>query len=242
VTFEPREEDTAWARSLWPADDAPLGIAAVDFSRWPVVIRPFGRAGDRYRWPYSFSASPERRRSSAALARVYARLADRAVERSGRSVALICMEELDEPIARAIRDEMAHADRARVFSSAVYDASRMTALLRSLDVLVTSRYHASILSLAAAVPQVAVGHDLRLRTLYTDLGIADRCFLSPQGPDLFDRLSGAVDLVTESGDRADLRRRWLAGYAAHVEAAHRNRDLLQGFAAAHGWSVPAWAT
>ena len=46
----------------------------------------------------------------------------------------------------------------------------MTMLLRSLGGLLTSRYHASVLSMAAGVPQVAVGHDLRLRTLFEELG------------------------------------------------------------------------
>jgi polysaccharide pyruvyl transferase WcaK-like protein len=96
------------------------------------------------------------------------------------------------PIARAIYHEMVHADRARVFSSREHDASRMTAVLRSLGVLVTSRYHASVLSLAAAVPQLAVGHDLRLRTLYSELGIEDRYFLTPDQPDVFDRMNDAM--------------------------------------------------
>ena len=187
------------------------------------MIRPWGRSQDRYRWPYYFSASPERRRASAELARRYARLADRVVEDHDRSVALICMEELDEPIARAIHHEMAHADRARVFSSREHDASRMTALLRSLGVLVTSRYHASVLSLAAAVPQLAVGHDLRLRTLYSELGIEDRYFLTPDEPDVFDRMTDAVDELLF--DPVEVRELLRAGHDTHLAAARRNREL-----------------
>jgi polysaccharide pyruvyl transferase WcaK-like protein len=237
--FEPRPRDEEWA-GLWPQDGRPpLGIAAVDFHRWPVVIRPWGRSEDRYRWPYYFSTSRSRRRASTELARRYARLADRVVEEQDRSVALICMEELDEPIARAIRHEMVHGDRARVFSSREHDASRMTAVLRSLGVLVTSRYHASVLSLAAAVPQLAVGHDLRLRTLYSELGIEDRYFLTPDQPDVFDRMTGAVDELLS--DPVEVRERLRAGHDAHLAAARRNREFLRTFAAQHGWGVPAWA-
>ena len=138
------------------------------------------------------------------------------------------MEELDEPIARAIHHEMAHADRARVFSSREHDASRMTALLRRLGVLVTSRYHASVLSLAAAVPQLAVGHDLRLRTLYSELGIEDRYFLTPDEPDVFDRMTDAVDELLS--DPVEVRERLRAGHDAHLAAARRNRELLRSFA------------
>jgi polysaccharide pyruvyl transferase WcaK-like protein len=238
--FEPRLRDEEWA-TLWPEDQRPaVGIAAVDFYRWPVVIRPWGRSQDRYRWPYYFSTSPERRRASTELARRYARLADRVVEEHDRSVALICMEELDEPIARAIHHEMVHADRARVFSSREHDASRMTAVLRRLGVLVTSRYHASVLSLAAAVPQLAVGHDLRLRTLYSELGMEDRYFLTPDQPDVFDRMTDAVDELL-SGP-VEVRERLRAGHDAHLAAARRNRELLRSFAGQHEWGVPAWAT
>jgi polysaccharide pyruvyl transferase WcaK-like protein len=217
-----------------------VGIAAVDFSRWPVVIRPWGKSKDRYRWPYYFSASPARERASADLARGYARLADHVIERHDRSVALICMEELDEPIARAIHREMANPDRAHIFSSRDHDASRMTTLLRSLGALVTSRYHASVLSLADAVPQLAVGHDLRLRTLYSELGLEPRYFLPPDGPDVFDRMTEAVDELLSDPDA--VREQLRAGNERHAAAARRNRELLRSFAVQHGWGVPAWVT
>jgi polysaccharide pyruvyl transferase WcaK-like protein len=238
--FEPRPEDQDWADAVWPGDSRPpLGIAAVDFFRWPVVIRPWGRAEDRYRWPYYFSTSPARRRKSADLARSYASLADQVIERHDCPVALICMEELDEPIARSIHREMEHPERARVFSSRDHDASSMTALLRRLGVLVTSRYHASVLSLADAVPQVAFGHDLRLRTLYGELGLEPTYFFSPDEPAVFDRIADAVEALLT--DPSTVRDTLSAGYQAHVSAASRNRELLRGFAVAHGWGVPAWA-
>jgi polysaccharide pyruvyl transferase WcaK-like protein len=134
---------------------------------------------------------------------------------------------------------MAHPDRARVFSSRELDASRMTALLRSLGVLVTSRYHASVLSLADAVPQVAVGHDLRLRTLYEEFGLEED-FFAPDDPGVFDRITEAVERLLR--EPVGVRDRLLVGYEAHAAAARRNRELLQAFAVAHGWGEPAWAT
>jgi polysaccharide pyruvyl transferase WcaK-like protein len=116
----------------------------------------------------------------------------------------------------------------------------MTAVLRRLGVLVTSRYHASVLSLAAAVPQLAVGHDLRLRTLYSELGIADRYFLTPDEPDVVERMTDAVDELLF--DPVEVRERLRAGHDAHLAAARRNRELLGSFAGQHGWGVPAWAT
>ena len=155
-------------------------------------------------------------------------------------IALLCMEELDGPIARAIRAEMRHPERARVFSSREHDASRMTALLQSLGALVTSRYHASVLSLAAAVPQLAVGHDLRLRTLFGELGLDDRFFFRPDEPGAFRRIDDAVDELLS--DPPEVRDRLRAGYRVHADAAHRNRQLLRGFAVSNGWGEPAWTS
>ena len=151
-----------------------------------MVVRPWGRREDCYRWPYYFAHSPARRRMSQTLAEGYAALADGIVARHGRPVALIGMEELDEPLARAVQDRMRHGARARVFSSREHDASRMTTLLRGLDLLVTSRYHAAVLSMAAAVPQLAVGHDLRLLSLYQELGLAEDLFVKgAASPEVF---------------------------------------------------------
>ena len=250
LTFRPHADDVGWLRATWPeAGPAPVGIAPVDFSKWPVVIRPFGRAEDRYRWPYSFSRSPDRRRTSEHLATGYARIADTVVEDSDRSVALIGMEQLDEPLARAIHARMRNPERARIFSSRVVDASKMTVLLRSLGALVTSRYHAAILSMAAGVPMVAVGHDLRLRTLFDELGLAENFIGPPTDGDIRQDPSVVDALLSTAGARLDrllvtpreTTATLLAGHERHLRDARRNRQLLRAFADAHGWGSARWA-
>jgi polysaccharide pyruvyl transferase WcaK-like protein len=146
------------------------------------------------------------------------------VERTGKAVALICMEQLDEPIARRLHGLMTHPNDARVFSAREHDASRMTALLRSLDLLITSRYHAAVLSLAAAVPQIAVGHDTRLDTLYRDLGLHEEWFLRP------DQLDGLEERVQRLLADPELQwERLRRGHAEHLARARQNRRLLADF-------------
>ena len=162
---------------MWPEVRSGLvGLAVVNYHLWPVVMRPWGKNEDCYKWPYYFSTSPERQRAADELADDYAALADCMAREHDKSVALICMEELDEPFARKVHQRMVHAGRARLFSAREYSASQMTTLLRSLDLLVTSRYHGCVLSLAAQVPELAVGHDLRLKTIYDELGFTDQFF------------------------------------------------------------------
>jgi polysaccharide pyruvyl transferase WcaK-like protein len=239
-TFRPEGRDEGWVQRAWPVAAAGRGIAGlavVDPHLWPAVMRPWGRREDCYKWPYYYTRSPERSRATEALAGNYAALADSLVLQHGKAVALICMEQLDEPLARQVLHRMAHADQARVFSAREYNASQMTVLLRSLDLLVTSRYHACVLSLAAQVPQLAVGHDLRLKTIYADLGLRDRYFVDVHDPDLYQVLKERVEeLIDDPVPARDLLRR---GYQEHAAHAGRNRVLLRDFVQARGWRVAA---
>lgn len=192
--FLPDPADQDFLIRSWPkTDNGVIGIAAVDFYLWPVVFRPFGKNNNCYRWPYYYSDSRKRRWDRKKLAENYARFADHMIEKYGKSVALICMEELDESLAKLIRSSMRRGSEARIFSSGEYNASQMTSILRSLTLLVTSRYHAGVLSLDAAVPQTAIGHDQRLKDLYRDLGIYDDYFLEYTDPQLFQLLEERAD-------------------------------------------------
>ena len=237
-TFQTSESDEGWVERQWPeARSGLVGLAVVDFNLWPVVMRPWGKSNDCYKWPYYFSTSSERRRATEGLARGCAALADCLAREHGKAVALICMEQLDEPLARKVQQQMAHTDRARVFSAREYNASQMTTLLRSLDLLMTSRYHACVLSLAAQVPQVAVGHDLRLRTIYDELGFTHQFFVEPQTPDLRAALKARAEMLLSHPalEKESLRR----GYEKHLTKARGNRALLRAFAQDHGWEVAA---
>jgi polysaccharide pyruvyl transferase WcaK-like protein len=143
------------------------------------------------------------------------------------------MEELDGPFAAAVREKMRHADRARIFSSRDYNASQMAGLLRSLDLLVTARYHAAVLSLAAAVPQVAVGHDLRLRSLYDELGLSE-LFVDARSPDLAEILKSPIRRLLADPEpmRAILQRK----HEELLARAKENRKHLGAFFARQGWS------
>jgi len=236
-TFVPDPADAGLFDRLWPeAGNRVMGLALVDFYLFPVVMRPWGRKEDCYRWPYYYSLPPAERRASEELADSYAALADHLVTEHGVSVALICMEELDERIARKVHARMACADKARIFSSREYNASKMTSILRGLDFLVTCRYHACVLSMAAAVPQIAVGHDLRLKSIYAELGLED-LFVDARLPGRDAQLRANLDRVLADSEpvRAALRR----GYEEHLDKARCNRQLLREFAQAQSGEVTA---
>lgn len=137
------------------------------------------------------------------------------------------MEELDEPLARDIRQKMEHEDRCRIISSREFNASQMTSLLGQLDLLVTSRYHAAVLSLRSRVPQIAVGHDPRLDSIYQDLGLYEDYFLSHCTPNLWKDLDEKIHLLLEDPDlqQAHLEQ----GYEEQLSLSQKNPILLREF-------------
>ncbi|MDD1768283.1 MAG: polysaccharide pyruvyl transferase family protein, partial [Methanomassiliicoccales archaeon] len=223
--FEPHLEDEGLMRRVWPeAGSSVAGIAVVDFYIWPVVVRPWDRSRYLYKWPYYFSHSNERSLASEALAGSLAAQADRLTEQHGKHVALICMENVDEPLAREVRRRMKRPDLARVFSSREFNSSQMTSVLRNLDLLLTSRYHASVLSMAAHVPQIAVGHDLRLEDLYGEIGIKEEYFFKHNTPNLWEKVRARVDALVE--DPEPVKKLLKRGNEEQVKRALRNRELL----------------
>ncbi len=224
--FNPNPEDEGTLKRIWPEESHVVGVAAEDIYKWPVVVRPWGPRKYCYRWPYYYTHSKSSCNKSELLADVLAVQADEIIEDYDKSVALLSMEGLDATFANKVQSLMKHADRTKVFTSSQYNASQMTSILRSLDALVTSRYHAGVLSLANQVPQTAIGHDLRIKDFYGDLGISD-LFVDHEDPDRYKLLSDNVSkLFSETKSmKAKLRE----GYEAYREKEKLNPLLLKEF-------------
>ena len=233
-TFSMKQEDERILNRLWPeAKNGVVGIAAMDFHLWPVIVRLWGRKQYCYRWPYYFSRSSSRCQASEELAKAWAAEADRIIQKHKRAVALICMEQLDEPLAKEIHRRMKNTNHARIFSSKEYNTSQMTGLLRCLDLLVTSRYHAGVLSLAKQIPQIAVGQDTRLKRFYNELGIFDDYFIEQGSQNMWGVLKEKINslLIDPKLQNEKLKQ----GFKEHLARAKRNRVLLKRFINNHGW-------
>jgi polysaccharide pyruvyl transferase WcaK-like protein len=224
--FNPDPADKDLLKRVWPEADHVVGVAAEDIYKWPVVIRPWAPKQYCYRWPYYYTHSHESCAKSELLADVLAVQADEIIEDYDKSVALLSMEGLDATFANKIQSLMKHPDRTKVFTSSQYNASQMTSILRSLEALVTSRYHAGVLSLANQVPQTAIGHDLRIKDLYGDLGISE-FFVDHEDPDRYMLLSDNVSklFADEESMKAKLRR----GYEQYREREKLNPKFLREF-------------
>ena len=234
-TFKTEKEDAEILQEIWPdSDSGVVGLTPIDFYLWPVVMRPWGKKENLYKWPYYYSRSKKRIDGSEQLALKWAQEADRIIEKYGKRVALICMEELDEPLAVCIKNKMKNPEMVKIFSSRSYNASAMTSILRSLELLVTSRYHAGVLSLEAQIPQIAIGHDTRLRGFYKELGL-ENYLLDYMSPEIWHKLKERVDELLE--DPKMQHETLKNGFIQHLNRASKNPEILRNFIQKRGWKV-----
>ena len=232
--FQPNPQDNDILKRVWPEASHVVGIAAEDIYVWPVKIRLWDQKKYCYRWPYYYTHTKESRKNSDDLARALARQSDDIIEEHDKDVALLSMEGLDAGFANKIQRLMKHPERTKVFTSSEYNASQMTSILRSLDLLITSRYHAGVLSLANQVPQVAIGHDLRIRDLYTDLEMSE-LFTDHEDPLRLWELSNDVGDVFDHYD--SFKDKLKKGYEKYKEREKLNPKLLREFIERHN---PEW--
>jgi polysaccharide pyruvyl transferase WcaK-like protein len=245
-TFKTEPEDKHILKKIWEKEHLPepkngiVGLAIIDFNLWPVVIRPWGPYENLYKWPYYFSRSKTRTHRSKELAVRWANEADKIIEKHGKNIALICMEEVDEPLAQNIVKMMKNPQNARIFSSKEFNASQMTEILRSLDLLVTSRYHAAVLSLEDQIPQIAVGHDPRLTGLYKDLEMDNEYLINYKYSEnssqkIWNQLSKSVDELLENP--GIISERLIKGFNEHLARSNQNHIILKEFLIKGEWDV-----
>lgn len=224
--FQENPEDHNFFEKFWPESAKNVvGLAVVDFSLWPVTIRPWGHEEDLYQWPYYFSRSIKRNKMRNRLINGWACIADHIIEDHQKNVAIICMEELDQPLAEDIHRKMKNKGKCKIISSGKYNASQMTSMLCELDLLITSRYHSAVLSLRAGIPQIAVGHDPRLKSLYHDLHLYQEYFIHHDTSQIWNDLKTKINLLLANPDwQKDLLKR---GLKEQVTLCQKNLILLK---------------
>ena len=232
--FNPNPADEDLLERVWPQASQVVGIAAEDIYVWPVQIRLWDRKKYCYRWPYYYTHSKSSIEKSDLLAKVLAAQADDIIRDHDKDIAFLSMEGLDAGFANKIQQLMKRPDRTKVFTSLEYNASQMTSILRSLELLITSRYHAGVLSLPNQVPQTAIGHDLRIKDLYADLDMSE-LFIDHEDPLRFWGLSNNVEDVFDNYH--SIKNKLKKGYEHYREREKRNPQLFKAFLETH---YPGW--
>ena len=205
-----------------------VGVAPIEFFQWPIKVRLFGPSELRYRWPLYFSWDASRAAKSHLVVEAFAALCVQAIDKHDRDVTIIAMEPVDDRICRSIFEALppSHAARVTLMTRASHTAHELFAELRGLDLLVTARYHAAIIALPAAVPQVAVYHDERLESLFREMQMLDTCAVACEAADLRDELAKRLDWCVEHHTCLHARiQRWYS--PGMVDRSAAAREILQ---------------
>lgn len=179
-----------------------VGIAPIEFYQWPLKTKLFGKKEECYNYPYYYTWDDARREKSGRLIEAYRELIEHSIEDHDLDVLLIAMEALDSGVCEKILDGVGnpYKSRIRFISAKEHTPFQMTPMLRNLKYLVTARYHACVLSMHSAVPQMAICHDERLESIYTELGIEKDFLLDYQDPHLTQKIIPMFDCLVERGD------------------------------------------
>jgi polysaccharide pyruvyl transferase WcaK-like protein len=179
----PGKNDVYWIKSLFEQKGLDpykpvFGIAFKEFFWFPIdtdIIR-FLRREKKHNFSsiYYHSWDEEREQKSLQFKKMIAGLLDMIKERYNANIILIAMEHMDTTPAEDVANLM--KSPAPVFSSDEYQANEMASILRSLNFLITTRYHALVLSMAAGVPVIAISHDERLESIMEELGLKEEYY------------------------------------------------------------------
>ncbi len=192
-----------WLKSAgWDGQKPCIGVAVIDAFCWPVkssLIKYLtGRTNGRYDKWYYFSQSEERTK---ALDRYVEKISDtvnRITKEDDMFPVVIGMEKLDADVCRMVQKRL-HGSCAMLLS-AEQSADLMTGVLRQMELIVTSRYHAAVLSMDRGVPVIAVSMDERLDSLLDDCDLADKYLFHTTDEDTGDRLYEAIKDAEENKD------------------------------------------
>lgn len=193
-----REAEDLLRQQGWDGSKPLLGIAVIDPFCWPVRASLYrwikglvshDLSGQYDKW-YFFSDSAKRRRDFKRYIDEISKGVNEYIRDNDSFPVLIGMERLDEKACRLLQSRLTVP--SAMFLSGDTSADVMTGILRSLSALVTSRYHASVLSMEKGCPIVAVSMDERLDGILKELRLNESYLLHTADEDLGKRVYDAL--------------------------------------------------
>lgn len=206
-TFQ-SDEGEAWAHQQlieagWDGSQPLMGVAPLNPFCWPVrpslwrwlkarFTHDFSQQYDKF---YFFSDDTNRRQQYQHYLHAMAAATNRYCRKHKAFVVILGMEKLDTTVCQQM-EELIEAPHA-VFTSNITNVFQMTGLLRQLSILLTSRYHASVLSMEKACPIVAVSIDARLNSLMREIKQGGRYLHLVTENDLENRIVTSLEMAEQ---------------------------------------------
>ncbi len=197
---------TGWAaeqlrKTGWDGDSSLLGVAPINPFWWPVKpslpkwlrAKITGNHALQFQLWYFFSWSKQRKQQFEDYLDAIARSLNEFAAKYSCHVVILGMERLDQDACRKLKERLLAP--VSTFLSSDYDGYKMAAVLRQLSYLVTSRYHAEVLSMDAQVPCVAVSMDERLDNIMQEMGMSRDQLFHADDRELYSELSTALEYL-----------------------------------------------
>ena len=228
-TFQSIEGETWALQQLkaagWDGKQPLMGVAPLNPFCWPVrpsvwrwlkalITRDFSQQYDKI---YFFSDSLKRRQQFETYLQAMTAATNRYSSEHNAFVVILGMEKLDASVCELLeqRVEAPHA----LFTSKTCDVFKMTGLLRQLNILLTSRYHASVLSMERTIPIVAVSIDARLNGIMNEVELAEHYLHHATDDNLEERIVASLHMAGEHEQEiGNTIRRHLTIYKNKTEA------------------------
>lgn len=156
------------------ADEMHNQSARASLWKWLKGICTKDLSGQYDKW-YFFSDSPPRREAYQQYIREIAQAVGSFLRKYDYFPVLFGMERLDAKACHALMEQLPCP--GAMFLSGDCPADMMTGVLRRLSLLVTSRYHAAVLSMEKGCPIVAVSMDERLDGIMRELSLDQKYLL-----------------------------------------------------------------
>ena len=202
-----------------------MGVAPLNPFCWPVrpsiwrwlkalITRDFSQQYDKI---YFFSDSKDRRQQFERYLQAMTAATNRYSKEHNAFVVILGMEKLDAKVCELLEQkvEAPHA----MFTSKTCDVFKMTGLLRQLNILLTSRYHASVLSMERAIPIVAVSIDARLNGIMKEVEPDKHYLHHATDENLEERIVASLQMASEHEQEiGDTIRQHLAMYKNKTKA------------------------
>jgi polysaccharide pyruvyl transferase WcaK-like protein len=248
-TFEvgPERGEQALRNAGWDGRQPVLAVCPINPFWWPVkpdLLKGTARylmgawEDDHYTSVYFHASNAEIRRRNEAYLDAIAEGVNAFAAEEDVFVALIGMEMLDRRACDALNTRLTRP--APLFVSDDHDLHTMVSVLRRCSYLLSSRYHAIVCSMPAAVPSAGITMDERIRNLMVDRGTPELA-LEVDDPELGPRVlhvlrslkarSTGLQLGIEACVATNLRRMGQMGVdlVDHLRSVHPDLPIAPHF-------------
>ena len=206
----------------WDGKKPLVGLAMQNFFWWP-IIPDFVRwlKGDKeynYRLIYYYDYDEEDKKKYRQWAVMLAELMDWIAEKYRVQPVLIAMEALDHGSCEDLIGMMKH--QPILYSCREHVGVEIASVLRNLQLLITTRYHAMVLSMPGLVPFIGLSRDERIRGVMQETKLDDDYYADWQRADLPELLRSRVSRLLENPAEPErvkkIIRAWLPYYFAQM--------------------------